>query len=151
MGVREVPQNRGAEVEKYQKATGSPKESPYCYSGQYWSVLTEYGAATPILRTGLASASYYAARRKGNETLVDLPRVGDLIYWKFSKTPFGHVERVVAVGKAGWVTTVAFNTTSGTRGDQRDGGGVYYRKRNVAHPLGRMRLLGCVGSSAITS
>lgn len=73
------------------------------------------------------------------------PERFDLIIWNMQGTSSGHIERIVLTGKAGWVTTVGFNTSSGISGSQRDGGGVYYRKRNLNHVLGRMQIKGLVG------
>lgn len=56
------------------------------------------------------------------------PRPGDIIFYRF---PSGnHVEIVESVQK-GRVTTIGGNTSSGKRGDQRNGDGVYRRVRPI--------------------
>ena len=74
------------------------------------------------------------------------PQKNDLLFWIVTTT--GHVERIDSVLKGGWVKTIGFNTSSGT-GNQRDGEGVYLRKRNIYSPLSRMRVRGIIGFEGI--
>lgn len=149
VGKIETGHNRGI-ADKYNKTLKLPLGSPYCQSGQYWC----YWAACqqlhytyryiPMPRNGMANSTYDYIRRNGHKTKY-IPRIDDFIVWKSPKNYSGHIERIIAVGRAGWVKTVGFNTSSGKRGSQRDGGGVWIRNRNIRHPLGSRGIRGLAG------
>lgn len=150
--IEKTGKNDGIEVEKYLKSVGLGKGYPYCKAGQYYC----YAEAVkelkqdkiivnnPIPKTALANKVFDVAKTKNQKTNYKAER-HDFIVWRTPKKSTGHIERIIKVAKGGWVETVAFNTTSGNRGNQRDGGGVYKRKRNILHPLGQMKLRGLVG------
>ena len=88
---------------------------------------------------------YNAAKKKGVLSEY-IPEVNDLIVWKDKWSSSGHIERIVAVLDNGWVITVGFNTSNGLKGSQANGNGVYYRKRNLYHPLTRILIVrGLIG------
>lgn len=148
VGVTEkTGKNDGIEVEKYLKSVGLGKGLPYCKAGQYYCYAEAnkiLKVTNPIPRTGLANKIFDVAITKNNKTKY-IANQDDFIVWRTPKKVTGHIERVIEVKKGGWVNTVAFNTSSGNIGNQRDGGGVYQRKRNILHPLGRMTIRGLVG------
>ncbi len=82
---------------------------------------------------------------KRGSKVTPKPKYNDLIFWRKPNTWSGHVERIIEVLKAGWIRTVGFNTSSGATGSQSNGEGVYIRKRNVNHFLGRMLIRGYLG------
>ena len=148
VGKVETGNNRGI-ADKYNRAVGVPLGSPYCQAGQYWSYLTALersrcNALLPIPRNGMANATFDYIRKNGVKTAY-IPQIHDFIVWKSPKNYTGHIERIISVGKAGWVKTVGFNTTSGNTGNQRDGGGVWIRNRNIKHPLGSRPIRGLAG------
>lgn len=144
VGVRErTGRNDGVAINKYNAAVGNPKGSPYCMAGQYWA-FAQICTSICIMRTGHVRTFWNWAKRKGQRVHYT-PRRGDFLCWGYATSASGHVERIREIGRAGWVKTVAFNTSSGAAGSQRDGGGVYNRSRNLTHPLGRMLVLGLVG------
>jgi hypothetical protein len=151
VGVREATgRNDGPQVRAYLRSVGLGVGNPYCQAAQYWAFaeaskqLSLPPQAIPILKTGSTQAAWHNAVRRGRKTEL-LPLRGDLITWWTKGTSFGHVERVVRVMSGGWVQTVAFNTSSGSRGSQRDGGGVYLRYRNWVTPDMRMLVRGFTG------
>jgi len=150
IGTTEATGRNDGAVEKYLRSVGLPKGLAYCAAGQYWCFRVAAEALgimiknIPMPRTGLANAIYNRAKKQGQRTKFK-PQRHDLIVWRKGKTAFGHVERIIAVGKAGYVTTVGFNTSPGKGKSQRDGQGVWKRRRNIFHPLGRMRVRGLVG------
>jgi len=101
-------------------------------------------SSIPIAKTGSTVAMYNEARLEGTLSKSKQPEVGDLVFWRRGRTNTGHVERIVAVGKAGWVTTIAFNTSASATESQREGDGVSFKKRCLSHPLTRMQLRGLV-------
>lgn len=151
VGVREkTGKNDGFKVEQYLKSVGRFKGDAYCAAGQYWCFysacldlkypLTEI----PIYKTGSTVTMFNKAIRTGHK-IIPVPSNNDLIFWRKPNEWKGHVERIIEVLKAGWIKTVGFNTSSGNNGSQDDGEGVYFRKRNVNHFLGRMVLRGFLG------
>jgi hypothetical protein len=155
VGVREkTGRNDGFKVEQYLKSVGRFKGDAYCAAGQYWcfysSCLALKSPLTdiPIFRSSSTVTMFNEAIRVGYK-MTPTPFDNDLIFWRKPNEWKGHVERIIEVMKAGWVKTVGFNTSSGTEGSQDDGGGVYFRKRNVNHFLGRMVLRGFIGFKPI--
>lgn len=151
LGVKEkTGNNDGVQVEKYLRSVGLPKGNPYCMAGQYWSftvAAARLQESVTLLKSGLASAVFNFAAKTGVQTAA-IPHELDLIFWKFAKTVSGHVARIEKIGRAGWITTIEYNTGSGISGNQRDSGGNYRRQRNIDYPLGRMNLLGYIGAKA---
>jgi hypothetical protein len=143
VGVTEkTGRNDGIMVEMYLASVSLGKYNPYCYAGPYWSftVVTDDPC---IPKTGLVLNVWNWAKRTGTRTPYEI-EVGDFINWKYTGTR-SHIERVTAIGRKGWVTTVAFNTSGTTKGNQRDGGGVHYKQRHLTHPLGMAVMRGAIG------
>jgi len=149
VGKTETGVNRGI-ADKYNKVLRLPLGSPYCQSGQYWaywkaaSQLGCKASEIPMPGSGLANATFDYIKRYGSKTQYKAQQ-HDFIIWKHPSNYTGHIERIISVGKAGWVKTVGFNTSSGNKGSQRDGGGVWIRNRNIKHPLGRSGIRGLAG------
>lgn len=148
IGVTEkTGKNDGKQVEMYLASVNLPKGNPYCAAGQYWCfkeavrLLKLQEFLIPIYRTGSTYLMFNKAKQIGKKVSYK-PQKNDLLFWVVTTT--GHVERIDSVLKGGWVKTIAFNTSSGT-GNQRDGEGVYYKKRNIYSPLNRMRVRGLIG------
>ncbi len=157
VGVKErTGRNDGYMVEQYLKSVGLRKGNPYCAAGQYWcfySACQDLSFALseiPIKRTGSTVSMFNHAMKNGRKTFP-FPKVNDLIFWKKPRVWRGHVERIIEVMKAGWIRTVGFNTSSGRKGSQDDGEGVYIRKRNYKHFIGRMAVRGFVGFTSVNS
>ena len=154
--VEETGRNDGRQIEQYLASVGLGAGNPYCYAGQYWcfavaaKALSLASSEIPIKKTGLASEAFFAAKKTGKRIKLFLAKY-DLIVWRKGKTVFGHVERIVSVGKGGWVITVGFNTSGSVNGSQMKGEGVYQKKRNIYHLLGRMPLRGLIGFIAINN
>lgn len=155
IGVKEkTGKNDGYKVEQYLKSVGLGKGYPYCAAGQYWCFwsackdLNLPFTAIPIYRTGSTVKMYNEGIKMGRK-VVPKPKNNDLIFWRRPNEWRGHVERIIEVRRAGWVVTIGFNTSSGGRGSQDDGGGVFKRKRNIHHVLGRMVIRGFLGFKPI--
>lgn len=143
IGVTEKQPNWGEPISSYLRSVGINSPAPYCNAGQYYC-FAKVTSNVPMVKSGLAISSYQKALKQGLKAPY-VAQVHDLIVWNKPQTIFGHIERIIEVGKAGWCYTVGFNTTSGTKGNQRDGGGVYRRRRNIYHPLGRNAIKGLIG------
>jgi hypothetical protein len=150
-GLREqTNRNDGPQVTAYLASIGLKAGYPYCAAGQYycfWQAARELGlplSAIPIKRSALASEIFNHARSIGTPTQYRA-RLHDLIIWRRPGSYRGHIERVIAGGKAGWVTTIGFNTSPAFKSSQDDGQGVFRRKRNIYHPIGRLLIKGLIG------
>lgn len=144
VGVREATgHNDGWQIEAYLRSVGLGKGNPYCMAGQYWC-MAQVAVSPCIAKTGHVRTFWNWALRNGHKVHYK-PHVGDFLTWGYSRNTSGHIERIERIGRKGWVRTVGFNTTSGISGNERDGGGVYFRQRNIMHPLGAILILGMVG------
>ncbi len=144
VGVKEVGNNGGKQVTEYLQSVGLRAGNPWCMSFQYWCFY-KTAKVNPIPRSGHCVTVFNGLRKKSIETKpATTIQVGDLLFWANVQN-FGHVARIIEVGAGGWVYTIEGNTSSGVKGSQDDGDGVYIRKRNYLHPLGNKRFLGLVG------
>lgn len=150
LGTREATnRNDGVQVEKYLASVGLGVGNPYCAAIQYYCFseaarkLNIAQSEIPIIKTGSSQKLYDWAEKVGKKSSIN-PKPNDIIVWRDGKSYSGHVARVMAVGRGGWVTTIEGNTTSGEKGNQREGGGVYEKQRNLFHPLGRMKVRGLI-------
>jgi hypothetical protein len=147
-GTLEEGKNRGKAVESYLASVGLRAGNPYCAAGQYWCFaeacrrLRLNRKFIPLPRTALANAMYVYAERHGKRAKF-IPEVDDLIVWRRGASVFGHIERIIAREKAGWVRTVGFNTVKYLKGRKYEG--VFIHRRNVYHFLGRLRVRGLIG------
>lgn len=150
LGVREATNhNDGFMVETYLASVGLKKGNPYCAATQYYC----FAEATrllglepiyiPIPKTGSTQYMYNWAAENGKR-IKNNPQPNDLVIWRLGNTNSGHVGRITAVGKAGWVQTIEGNTNASQNGNQREGGGVYEKRRCLNHFLGRMLVRGLI-------
>lgn len=152
VGEREQKPNDSPKIRNYLVSVGINYPAPYCAAGQYYcfskaaNMLQLQHTEIPIKQTALANAIYTNAKQIGAITNYKA-QDNDLIIWRKGNSIFGHIERIITVGKCGWVQTVGFNTGSG---NARDGDGVYIRKRNIYHPLQRMTIRGLIGFRGAT-
>jgi hypothetical protein len=154
IGVVELTGNNdGTLIEEMQRVGGGRKGQPYCYYYQYWAFWkAKYHLDNecksfdiPIPKGGLAQLPFNYAKANGVKTNYYADK-HDLIVWKTKDSWTGHIERVKEVKKNGWVLTYAGNTHNGLQGNQREGNGIFIRKRNISHPLSRTLLIrGIVG------
>ncbi|MCX7880787.1 MAG: hypothetical protein N2517_09015 [Ignavibacteria bacterium] len=141
--------NDGDKIEEYLSSVGLSRGYPYCVAGQFFcfakavEILGYERNEIPIPSTGLSVKLFSFARMNGKIKKFS-PSMDALVVWQKKKTPFGHTERIVAVGSKFWVETVGFNTKKYDRGRKRFVEGVFRWKRNLLHPLGKLYLLGLI-------
>jgi len=141
--------NDGAHITAYMNSTGlsGKKQYPYCAAGQSWCLSRAafiLQIAYPFSkRSAVANYYYEYAVKTGVLDTVSAVSIDDLIIWKHRTGRTGHIERIISTDKG--IFTVGFNTSNGKSGSQREGNGIFIRKRNLKSPLGRMRLRGLVG------
>ncbi len=148
VGTIETDNNSGERIRLYQLSVGLPDHSPYCAAGQYFCFsesAKQMGLtcnAIPIPRTGLANAVYNYGKSEGKKTQYSAS-VHDLIVWRKYNSVHGHIERVISTTAGGWVQTVGFNSSSIQNGLKIEG--VFIQRRNIFHPIGKLRIRGLVG------
>lgn len=134
-------------VKDYLKAVGLNQNAPYCAAGVYWSFWVAAKALNictleiPINRTAVANEMFNYAQRKGRLVRYSAD-IDDFLVWRLPGSYRGHIERIVANGKSGWVTTIGFNTKSNNNPKIY---GVFFKKRNIYHPIGRLKIRGLIG------
>jgi len=145
VGVKEKSNNNDGEPEKYLHSVGLKKGNPYCLAGQYWSFKKAVDSLglkykeIPIPKTGLVYNIFHHAEKYGKATEY-YPSKHCFLIWIYPNKRKGHIERIIEVGKAGWVKTIAFNTSK-DYSNSRDGEGVYIKNRNIYNPLGRLNII----------
>jgi peptidoglycan hydrolase-like protein with peptidoglycan-binding domain len=128
-GVREVGgKNTGPDVRKYQRATGLGGTGwAWCAAFVTWC----YESAGLVLRSAWGFSGVADLESWGRKTGKWKPRIpgyvaptGAIVIFKFSHTA------IVISGDKSADITVEGNTSSGNRGSQRDGDGVFQRTRS---------------------
>lgn len=159
VGIKENSnRNDGLQIKEYLASVGLLGNLPYCCAGQYWcfwKAVNELGLKAeliPIKRTGRATELFFDAKKRGKKRNY---RAEDnsFIVWKYPNSFAGHIERIIDVHSNGWVTTIAFNTTcleeipveANELQRNRKYQGVCMKRRNIYHPLGRLKILGLIG------
>lgn len=141
IGTKEVGNNGGYWVERFQRSTRSPKRAQWCAS--FVNFCLDSAGVKGLPFTGSGLARHFATRNKtikATEVIaknMELPP-GTIIVWRRGTTPFGHAG-IVDKWKGRRGTTVEGNTSSGLRGSQHDGDGVWGRTR-VINPTDYFRI-----------
>jgi hypothetical protein len=133
IGTKEEGNNGGYWVTRFQKVTKSPKGAQWCAS--FVNFCLDSAGVKGLPFTGSGLARHFATRNKTIKAKdviaqnLELPP-GTIIVWRRGTTPFGHAGIVNKwKGKSG--TTVEGNTSSGRKGSQHDGDGVWGRSRTI--------------------
>jgi len=128
IGVKENGYNDG--VERFLKSVGRKKGDSWCAAFVSYC-LTVTNHPFPV-RSGLARSFVVKKSILATKVLQGQKQVetGDLIIWQRGNTIFGHVGFVISQnGK--YFTTIEGNTSSGQKGAQADGDGVYIKTRTI--------------------
>jgi hypothetical protein len=104
-----------------------------------WWVLDRAGCGALIPKTAstVVMRDWFLERRQWH---TDNPQPGDLVFFRFpgNHNPVNHVGIVEAVEPGGSLVTIEGNTAGTNTADQRNGGGVY-RKRRLSSIVGFAR------------
>lgn len=154
VGTVEIPinSNRGERVEMYLKAAHLLGGNPYCMAFIVWcfkecirALKLDRDKCMPIQSQGNANKCFDYAKKLGKEVLPN-PKVGDILIYRHKTVLFrGHACVIVEVIDNNTVITVEGNTSSDDKGSQRDGGGVFIKKRKLNTPLGSLLVRGLIG------
>lgn len=130
--------NRGEWVEKFLRSAGVAAGNPWCASFVTWCYKE---AGVVILPQNPASVYGWVhnGTRQGITQIVKNPMRGDLFYW-LNKDHHGHIGFVVKANVL-WIETIEGNAQPGDSGNQREGGGVYRRKRLKSRKIKYLRVI----------
>jgi len=131
IGVKEATgKNDGYEVEKFLKSVGRKKGDSWCAAFVSYC-LTTTNHPFPV-RSGLARAFVIKQSILATHVLQGIKQVsrGDLIIWQKGSSISGHIGFVAIVDDKKYIT-IEGNTSSGQKGAQADGDGVYIRERTI--------------------
>lgn len=147
-GLRETNgNNRSPELDSLLRIFKIKLGSSYCAILQwlaYQFASEELGVKNPLPKTAVANQIFTKLREISKKTGY-VPEVDDFIFWIYANSWQGHIERIVEVYKGGWVLTIAFNVSLGKDVSNDGNGGATFKKRNIWHVLGRMRIRGLQG------
>jgi len=146
MGIREHGgHNRGHEIDILLGHVGLREPNPWCAATQVTALDSARGSEPlPIARTGLANGIFNDAMKRGRLVAQNVVLPGDLFVYRIPGTSSGHIVRAHKVLWP-WMWTYEGNTSSGSRGSQREGTGSYPRIRRIDEPLGNDRPRGAIG------
>lgn len=131
VGVRESGQNRGQQVEEYQRVAGLGKGGGFawCACFVYWSFIQSGTAANRLPEIGkCAAVRNWASWAKSRGRIKPKPSRGNLFYW-LNANQTGHIGFCLGPSVLGVFRTIEGNT-DGESGS-REGDGVYKRTRTI--------------------
>lgn len=143
VGTKEVGDNSGPEVERFQKAVNAhPNKEAWCADFVIFCVQQveqKLGVKSKIYRSERAQDLFF----KSPVTMRRMdPAPGNVIIWRHGTSTLGHAGIIEALNVDGTLTTIEGNTGDGS-GVVREGDGVYRRTRSrVGSPT--MKVVGFI-------
>lgn len=134
--------NDGPEVEKFLKSVGRKQGDSWC-SAFVSYCLTVANVRDPKIRSGLARDFKRSKNLvNANDVLRGIKKIppGSIVGWEKGNTIFGHIGFVLTNWNKQFGTTIEGNTSSGLKGSQSDGDGVYIRSRSI-QPANYFRIM----------
>lgn len=144
VGVHEVGNNDGPQIEIFQRIISKPMHQPWCVDFvQYCLRQVDQRFSTKNVLFPTESSQILWDKSPANARIL-VPEPGCIIVWQHynGNTPMfsGHVGIVKEVDSS-WLLTIEGNTSAGP-GIQREGDGVYLKRRRIRVNDGPMRTLG---------
>lgn len=135
--VREIGTNRGFWVERFLAAAGLGPGYPWCAAALTWCC-DQLEIDRPPKGSAAVRNWVTWSIATGRHLPISQVQRGDIVYW-LNPNGTGHIGIVSRV-EGRMVSTIEGNTSSGSRGSQRDGDGLYRkdRSRNVFHGVIRL-------------
>lgn len=132
IGMKELKNNRGYWIDKFNIHSKVPLSSPYCASS-FCYILDSSKYKIPFKRNALAMSFKNSESISAIDVFYKKYKVKKGMFAVFQRgnTRFGHL----AVASENWINykgkTIEFNTSSAVIGSQSDGDGCYYRIRKI--------------------
>lgn len=141
IGVREQGgNNRGRQVEEFQRAIGGAAAEPWCMSFAQYCIKAAESATQANSQVTQSEHCLTVWNGSPSELRRSRPEPGSLVIWRHGNSRSGHVGIVEAVNSDGTFTTIEGNT-SDSSGINREGDGVYRKQRDM-DGAGDMRVVG---------
>lgn len=143
--------NDGKHIDRYARTVGMPLQSAYCYAAIYtWSndAALLQAVSNPLPRTGSTQTAFTIASKTFTASKYTSARRGDILIWRIPRKWLGHAALITNVRADGIIETIEANTSRAGSGNQRDGGGVWTKRRFINRGLGRMVVRGLIGIGA---
>lgn len=139
LGTRESGgANRGVAIDRWNRGVSVPLGSPYCAA--FVSAMLDEARCLAIT-TRSARARAFISERRAQVIAVHAntkAQPGDVVV--FRRNGGGHIGIVERIAEDGRIECVEANTSSGQRGSQWNGDGVWRRKRNLYEPWSAFRI-----------
>lgn len=133
IGIKEATgHNDGEPVETFLRSVGRKRGDSWCAAFVSYC-LTKANIKDPKTRSGLARLFKREKYIKAADVLrgIKIIESGSIVGWEKGSTISGHIGFVSSNWKGQSGNTIEGNTSSGEKGSQADGDGVYARKRSI--------------------
>jgi len=133
IGVKELTgKNDGQAVEKFLKSVGRKKGDHWCAAYVSYCLIVNK-VKYPVKMSGLARAFKTKSSINAIDVLTGRYSIpaGTIIVWERGNTITGHTGFVIKQTGKNKFVTVEGNTSSGVKGSQNNGDGVYKRTRSI--------------------
>lgn len=148
VGLREsTGNNDGKHIDRYARSVGMPLRSAYCYAAIYtWcqDVSISTGLQNPLPRTGSTQTAFSITAARLPQAASAKPKRGDVLIWRIPRKWLGHAALITKATPEGVVYTIEANTSRADNGNQRDGGGIWTKRRFLNRGLGRLIVRGLI-------
>lgn len=129
--------NRGQLVTLFQRAAGGlANGEPWCMAFVQFCIQAVDNLVADCESSTQKSLLFKSEHcltvwNKSQVLKIDNPKPGSLCIWQQGQTSFGHVGIIVGVNADGSIMTVEGNTSSAEAGNQREGDGVWLKRRTL--------------------
>ena len=129
--------NRGQMVELFQRAAGGlANGEPWCMAFAQFCIQAVDNLVTDCEGLREKSPLFKSEHclivwNKSQALKIDSPKPGCLCIWQHGQTASGHVGIIVDLNADGSIMTVEGNTSSADAGNQREGDGVWLKRRRL--------------------
>ena len=139
IGHTEHGNNRSAHIDRWNHAVSAPLGSPWCASFVSFC-LAQGRVKAPKTRSAWSRAFVLRGSIPASRVLTGEYKVrqGDIIIWRRSATQ-GHIGFAKEDWRAAKGATIEGNTSSGLKGSQWNGNGVFVRTRSIS-PFNHFRI-----------
>lgn len=139
--VREIKPNRSPEIDAWNRYVGNPLGAQYCSA--FVSYVAGHSDATLKIKSGLARRWFIKTTIRAGQVLIKKMVIPPnyVVIWARGNTIYGHAAITTAYWIRGKGMTIEANTSSGVKGSQHDGTGVFERYRKI-EPYNYFRIIG---------
>ena len=138
VGVKEESRNRGKWIDRFITWVKLNPLGRFAWCAAAVSAWSDLAEANYGPKTGRAAVRNWAKWAKEDNRLGFRPQRGDLFYW-LNADGTGHMG-IITDATPEFIDSIEANTSSGKKGSQRDGDGLYRRTRLIKDGMKFIRL-----------